>query len=180
MFAVFLVMHQLHELLWYLTEALSLQPARSLHGALSLALEKTERLTYSNPDSLLGLDMASLRADINTLLLRTSLLVRAGTRHQNKDCAGVDFIGTNLRGADLRGANMRGAYLIGADLSCADLRVADLLGTDLRAADLSGADLTGCIFLTQSQLNAAKGDTGTKLPSSLTRPTCWSRRERRR
>lgn len=38
MFEVFTIMRQLHELLWYLTEALALQSARSLHGELSLAL----------------------------------------------------------------------------------------------------------------------------------------------
>ncbi len=32
MFEVFAIMRQLHELLWYLTEALTLQPARPLHA----------------------------------------------------------------------------------------------------------------------------------------------------
>ncbi len=31
MFEVFPIMQQLHELLWYLTEALTLQPARPIH-----------------------------------------------------------------------------------------------------------------------------------------------------
>ena len=69
---------------------------------------------------------------------------------------------------------MRGAYLIGADLRGADLRVADLIGADFRDADLKGADLTGSIFLTQSQLNAAKGDTDTKLPPWFSRPAHWA------
>lgn len=51
--------------------------------------------------------------------------------------------------------------------------MADLIGADLRGADLSGADLTGSIFLTQAQLNAAKGDSATKLPAALTRPAHW-------
>ena len=174
MFEVFPIMRQLHELLWYLTEALTLQPARSLHGELSLALEETERLTRHSADSLMELDVAAHRRDVNALLLRTSELVRAEARRQKKDRRGADLIGADLRGADLRGANLRGAYLIGADLRGADLRVADLIGADFRAADLRGADLTGSIFLTQSQLNAAKGDTDTKLPPSLTRPTHWS------
>jgi uncharacterized protein YjbI with pentapeptide repeats len=174
MFEVFPIMRQLHELLWYLTEALTLQPARSLHGEISLALDETERLTHSSPDSLMELDVAAHRRDVNALLLRTSELVRAEARRQKKDRRGADLIGADLRGADLRGANLRGAYLIGADLRGADLRVADLIGADFRAADLRGADLTGSIFLTPSQLNAAKGDTDTKLPPSLSRPTHWS------
>ncbi len=51
--------------------------------------------------------------------------------------------------------------------------MADLIGADLRGANLSGADLTDSIFLIQSQLDAAKGDPGTKLPPSLVRPAHW-------
>jgi uncharacterized protein YjbI with pentapeptide repeats len=182
MFEVFAIMRQLHELLWYLTEALTLPSARPIHGELSLALDETERLTNFTPDSLMELDVAAHRADVNALLLRTSELMRAEARRQQKDFPqrqktygrGADLIGANLRGADLRGANLRRAYLIAADLTDADLRAADLIGADFRDADLSGADLTESIFLTQAQLNAAKGDADTKLPPSLTRPTHWS------
>lgn len=173
MFTVFTIMRQLHELLWYLTEALTLQPARSLHDELSLALDETERLTYNGPDDLVELDVAAHRQDVNALLLRASELVRAEVPHQRIDRRGADFIGKNLRGADLRGANLRGAYLIGADLRHADLKMADLTGADLRGADLRGADLTESIFLTQSQLDAAKGNLNTKLPPSFTRPPHW-------
>ena len=117
--------------------------------------------------------MTAHRRDVNALLLRTSELARAGARRSDIDYRGADLVGKDLRGADLSGANLRGTYLIGADLSGADLSTADLIGADLRGADLSGADLTGSIFLTQSQLDAAKGDPDTRLPPSLTRPTHW-------
>ena len=173
MFEVFLIMRDLHELLWYLTEALMLQPAHPLYGDLSLALSETERLTHNSPDALIELDMAAHRRDVNALLLRASELVRAEVRHKKKDHRGADLIGAKLKGADLRGANLRGAYLIGADLRGANLRMADLIGADFRDADLRGADLTESIFLIQSQLDAAKGDAETKLPPSLTRPKHW-------
>jgi uncharacterized protein YjbI with pentapeptide repeats len=173
MFEVFPIVRDLHELLWYLTEALMLQPARRLHGELRLALSETERLTHGSPDALLALNVAAHRRDVNALLLRTSELVRAQVRHKKKNLRGADLLGANLKGADLRGANLRGAYLIGADLRGADLRMADLLGADFRDADLRGADLTKSLFLIQSQLAAAKGDTETTLPPSLTRPPHW-------
>ncbi|WP_435798157.1 pentapeptide repeat-containing protein [Streptomyces decoyicus] len=53
------------------------------------------------------------------------------------------------------------------------MRTADLIGADLRDADLGGADLTGALFLTQAQLNAAKGDAATRLPAALSRPAHW-------
>ena len=172
MFAVFAIMRDLHELLWYLSEALTLPAARPLHGELSVALERTERLTDHTPDVLLALDMAAHQRQVNDLLLGASELARARVRHR-QDHRGAHLIGADLKGADLRGASLRGAYLIGADLRGADLRMADVIGADLRGADLRGADLTGAIFLIQSQLDAAKGDAGTAVSPSLTRPGQW-------
>ena len=173
MFEVFPIMRDLHELLWYLSEALTLQTTGPLHADLRLALAKTERLTYLSPDELTQLDLESHRQVVNALLLQTSELVRAEVRSEKKQLRGADLIGANLAGADLRGASLRGSYLIGADLSHADLRMADLTGADLRGANIKGADLTGSIFLVQSQMDSAKGDIETRLPTSLTHPSHW-------
>ncbi|MFF4112825.1 pentapeptide repeat-containing protein [Streptomyces sp. NPDC001714] len=174
MFETFPVVRQLHELLWYLTEALGLAAARPVHADLRAALRKTEELSLGTPEELAALDVAAHRQEVNVLLLRTSELARAGVRGRKKDRRGADLMGARLRGADLRGASLRGAYLIAADLSGADLREADLIGADLRDADLSDADLTGAFFLTQPQLDAARGNAGTRLPVSVTRPVHWA------
>ncbi|MFH8476436.1 pentapeptide repeat-containing protein [Streptomyces sp. NPDC018000] len=174
MFQVFPVMRQLHELLWYLTEALSLEPARSLHAEIRRSLDETERLTHLPAEAFTDLDVAAHRDDVAALLLRTSELARAAApRGKKRDHRGADLIGARLEGADLRGADLRGAYLIAADLKGADLRLADVIGADFRDADLSGADLTGSLFLTQAQLNSARGDAATRLPPPLSRPTHW-------
>lgn len=174
MFEVFGIMRQLHELLWYLTEALALTSAGPLYDELELALDETGRLTRNRPESLVELDVAAHRRAVNALLRETSERVRVGFRDPRADRSGADLIGADLRGADLRGASLRGASLIGAGLSGADLRAADLTGADCRDADLTGVDLTDSIFLTQSQLDVAKGDNATKLPASLTRPHHWA------
>jgi len=181
MFEVFQIMRQLHELLWYLTEALTLQAALPIHGALKAMYDETERITHLSPDSILKLDIEGHRAGVNTLLLKTSELVRTETRRGQKVHSGqrktfgrgANLIGANLKKKELRGANLRGAYLIAADLRETDLSGTDLIGADFRDADIRGADLSESIFLTQAQLNAAKGDTSTKIPSSLTPPTHW-------
>ena len=85
-----------------------------------------------------------------------------------KDCFGKD-----LRKKDLRCADLRGACLIAANLEGMNLYGADLIGTDLRDADLRGADLSESLFLTQFQINTAKGNAETKLPSALSRPISW-------
>ncbi|MGF7048261.1 uncharacterized protein YjbI with pentapeptide repeats [Paenibacillus sp. DS2015] len=181
MFDVFPIMNQLHEMLWYLTEALTLKASSPIHTELNFVLDETVRLTELSPDSLMELDVPSHRAEVNALLLRTSQLVRAKSllelksskKSRQTDRRGADLLGAKLRGADLRGSDFRGAYLIAADLRDADLRVTDLIGADLRDADLRGANLTDSIFLTQAQINSAKGDMDTKLPPTLIRPDHW-------
>lgn len=174
MFDVFPVVRQLHELLWYLTEALTLPAARPVHADLRRALADTERLAGGTPEELAALDVPAHRQRVNALLLRTSELARAGARGRKKNRRNADLMGARLRGADLAGADLRGAYLIAADLTGADLRGADLIGADLRDADLTDADLTGAFFLTQPQVNAARGGPGTRLPGSVTRPVHWA------
>jgi len=178
MFAVFPVMRQLHKMLWYLTEALALEPARVLHPELRALRQETQRLTHENADVLVGFDVVARRQQVGEVLRRVSELVRAGRPRRQEDLdsadlVGADLVGASLRGADLRGVSLRGAYLIGADLCEADLRSADLLGADLRGADLAGADLTDSIFLTRPQIAAARGDEATRLPPPLARPPHW-------
>ncbi|QDY78993.1 pentapeptide repeat-containing protein [Streptomyces qinzhouensis] len=174
MFDAFPVVRHLRELLWYLTDALSQEAARPLHKKLRARFAEVEGLTRLDPARLAVLDVTAHREKVNALLLRTSELVRAPVRGRRKDRRGADLMGARLRGADLRGVSLRGAYLIAADLSGADLRQADLIGADLRDADLSGADLRGSLFLTRTQVNAARGDTATGLPPALDRPAHWS------
>ncbi|MFC3998978.1 pentapeptide repeat-containing protein [Nocardiopsis sediminis] len=183
MFDVFPVMRQLQELLVYLDDALGRERTRPLHPRLRAAYDTVDRLTRARPAELLALDVPAQRGEVNALLLRASELVRSGAggartpgsrRASVKDRRGADLIGARLAGTDLSGADLRGAYLIAADLRGADLTRADFIGADLRDADLSGADLTGCIFLTQPQVESAKGDARTVLPPARTRPAHWA------
>ncbi len=173
MFAVFPVMRDLHELLWYLAEALDLEPARPIHAALARTYDDVDALTHLAPDALAGVDVDAVREPANVLLRRASELARAASGISGPDRRGADLVGARLAGTDLRGAVLRGAGLIGADLRDADLRSADLTGADLRGADLRGANLVGALFVTQAQLDAATGDAATHLPAGRTRPSHW-------
>jgi uncharacterized protein YjbI with pentapeptide repeats len=157
MFATLPVMRQLHELLWYLTEALRLAPAARVHDKLRAALTETERLAEGTPAELAALDVDAHRRRVNPLLTRASELARAGAGPR-PDHRGANLIGHRLRGRDLRGANFRGALLIGADLRDSNLQKADFTGADLRGADLRNADLRETLFLTASQLRSARRD----------------------
>jgi uncharacterized protein YjbI with pentapeptide repeats len=192
MFAAFAVMRQLHELLWYLTRALELAAARPVHAELRRALAQTEQLTQSRPERLAELDVDAHRGQANVLLRRASELARAGlggragqggragtgslagTGSRAADLSGADLVGKDLRQADLTGASLRGAQLTGADLGGANLAAADVTGADLRGASLCGAALAETLFLTQVQLDGARGDLGTTIPQGLRRPAHWA------
>nr|WP_243716328.1 pentapeptide repeat-containing protein [Actinomadura darangshiensis] len=173
MFAVFPVMRHLHEVLWYLDEAIAMPSAEPIRDDLRRTFDDVERLTRGGPGELAEVDVGAVRESANVLLRRASELARAGVPGRKRNRRGADLIGAKLRNADLRGADLRGAYLIAADLRGADLRAADLIGADLRDADLRGADLTGALFLTRPQLASARGDAATRLPAGLDRPAHW-------
>lgn len=181
MFEVFPIMQQLYEIMYYLNEALHIEQAKSFHPDLEKALEETERLTNLCPTALLKLQVELHRISVNQHLLATSQFVREAykSRINNKIRrqleAGRELIGAKLRGAEFKGSDLRGKILIAADLREADMRMSDLIGADLRDADLSGANLSGCLFLTQAQVNAAKGNKSTILPAHLETPAHWMR-----
>jgi hypothetical protein len=172
-FEAFSVLRQLHELRWYLAESVERLPDGPLHDEAPGAGPRSSRPRQLAP--------SSWSASPRPSSAGTSASCSGGSaRRCARTCpasartvAGQDLAGARLRGADLRGTSLRGAVLIGADLRGADLRRADVLGADLRAADLSGARLEDSLFLTQPQVQAARGDTGTQLPPLLRRPAHW-------
>ncbi|MFF9896734.1 pentapeptide repeat-containing protein [Streptomyces longispororuber] len=174
MYEVFFVVRHLQELLKYVAQALDLAAARPVHRELRSAYDRIDALTRDTAEVLLAVDVDALRGEVNPLLLRASELARAAVPGRKKDHRGAHLMGARLRGAKLRGASLRGALLIAADLSGADLRDADVIGADMRDTNLRGADLTGALFLTQPQLNAARGDARTKIPPLLERPAHWT------
>ncbi|MDF2885048.1 MAG: hypothetical protein K0R54_5619 [Clostridiaceae bacterium] len=183
MYEVFLIMRQLHEMLWYLSEALRIQNNNTVKEKINIIINETESITNLSADSLMKLDIETHRDKINCLLHDTSDFVRGRTsggekaalKHKKTIAGRLNLIEADLRKTNLRGADLRGAFLIAANLRENDLSGADFIGADLRDADLRGANLIDSIFITQSQINTAVGDSKTKLPVSLVRPTHWEK-----
>lgn len=179
MFAVFPIVRQLHEMLWYLTVARQERRASPVHAELDRAYAMTDTLSGGSSESILALDVDAHRRGVNDVLARASTLIREGARPADapklprKVRAGADLAGAVLAGLDLRGADLRGSLLIAADLRGCDLRGADVIGADFRDALVGGADVSQTLYLTQFQVNAASGDAGTRLPAWLERPSHW-------
>lgn len=85
----------------------------------------------------------------------------------------LNLIGQDLKKLNLQGEDLSGSFLIAADLRNCNLSGTDFIGADFRDTDLRGTDLSKSIYITQIQINSAKGDLNTKLPKSLIRPQSW-------
>ena len=192
LFAEFEVVERLHELLWYVADALTRPAARPL----AAELESLRSRVLAGVEDPAGADVVALQLRADGLLGEVSALVRGGGGHSRgrgsgrgrpgssgrtgrsgssgrngrpggERLRGRDLAGADLRDRDLRDADLRGALLIGADLSGVDLGEADLLGADLRGADVRGTDLSATLFLTRLQVAATRRDTTTRLPAVL-------------
>jgi hypothetical protein len=173
MFTAFDVVRALSEMLWHLAEAAEMPTAAPESERIDALRELIEGLTNLSADDIIAVDVAAHRRTVGVLLDDVSRGARAHLGRDTFDGRHADLVGADLRRTDLRGAALRGALLLGADLRGNDLRAADLLGADVRGADLRGTDLSNSLFLTQPQLNAARGDGSTRIPAVLARPTQW-------
>nr|WP_319487313.1 pentapeptide repeat-containing protein [uncultured Caproiciproducens sp.] len=181
MFEAFLIMRQLHEMCWYLNEALSFKLDLPVREEIREALHATERIAQYTPYSLKKFDLSAHRTKIASLLKNASKLVRSEISranripfHANKERKSMtDYFGRDLRKKDIRCEDLRGACLIAANLEGTDLSGTDFMGADFRDANLREANLSKSIFLTQFQINAAKGNSNTMLPPLISRPQHW-------
>ncbi|TFB96744.1 pentapeptide repeat-containing protein [Cryobacterium adonitolivorans] len=183
MFSTFPIVRRLHELLWYLDQAITLVESAKAGAPLLAMFERVLALSNQQPDALTGLDVDAEFDRARPLLIEASDIARGARGSRTKPPRGgrslgpgSDLMGAALAGADLRGMTLRGSLMIGADLRSARLGRCDLLGVDMRDADLSGADLRDAIYLTQMQVNSARGDDATALPAGFSRPSQWNGR----
>ena len=93
------------------------------------------------------------------------------------DLHGADFDGARavmmcMSYANFSGATFRGTDLSGANLAHANLDGADVTGATMTITSIKGTDLTKVKGLTQTQLDAACGDTHTTVPAGLRVHAC--------
>lgn len=175
MFNVFLVMRQLHEMLWYLSMVYILEKEDTLRSISNIIIQETMEITLLKPEALLKLNLDIHREKVNEVLRKASNQIRSKFVSKNNKTLSKNYIGKNLKNVNLRGADLSGALLIATDLSNNDLSGVNLIGADMRDTNIKGANLENSVFITQQQVNSANGDENTKLPVSLTIPKYWSK-----
>jgi uncharacterized protein YjbI with pentapeptide repeats len=157
-------------MLWYLVEAFSLTSDEYLKSAIDALIFKNEQMTRQSPDDISQLNIEKYRLKVNVVLKRvtSTFSVDASDKIRSTDYFGRDFKKANLDGRDFSMSLM-----IAANLEGCSLQRTNFLGADMRDTNLKNTDLSECIFLTQMQINSAKGNSNTKLPINLSCPTDW-------
>lgn len=169
MFQDFWTVTQYHQMLWYLAEASRAEPAQdfSLRDEIHDRIQEIEQAAGIIPGELPRPEVEALREKTNAVLKK--IIGRACKPGK----AAIDGIGRNFRKARLDGTDFSMALLIAANLEGCGLKGASFLGADLRDTNLRNTDLRDSLFLTQMQINSAKGNRNTLLPPALTRPEAW-------
>ena len=170
LFTVYVTLFSLHQMLWYLGEALQMKETTIFHGELQTLLQTLDAVRRQPWDKVLSTDIDALHNETNRLLKKT-----IQRKQLQVPSFGAQLIGKRLANKRLRNTDFSMKPLLATDLSCCDLQGSCFLGSDLRDCSIAGSDLRGCFFLTQMQLNTAQGDSKTKLPAHLHRPSHWDK-----
>ena len=170
MFDVFLAVFHLHQMLWYLLDALSYVEDEMLRATIQMLIEENEQMTSQSPERIINTDMGNYKMNVSQLLKNVSGTIanNAPGNKQNKDFLGKDFKHLNLNNRDFSMS-----LLIAANREGCSLHKANFLGADMRDANIRNTDLSKSLFLTQMQINTAKGNANTKLPTNLSYPATW-------
>lgn len=133
-----------------------------------------ESISAKSPEALVAYDTTPFCSRAGELMKELSRRISnsMGTGLGKK--TSMDYMGKDLHGKNLAGTDFSMSYLIAANLEKADLRGANFLGADMRDANIKDTDLSRSLFLTQMQINSAKGNRRTKLPVYISRPEEWT------
>ncbi len=171
-FDVFLIVFQLHQILYFLHEAKTIIPARELRNEIYNLIEENRHICNASPQDILTTDIDEYRNRVNECLRKISNLIKLNYK-SNKEKNKKDYIGKSFKGKNFNGADFTMYLLIAANFEGCSFNGANFLGADTRDTNFSNADLREAVFLTQGQINSAKGDSNTKLPGILIRPITW-------
>ncbi len=174
MYKVFLIVWQLHQMLWYLVEASSLVSDSDIKNDIDALINENENITKLSPDEILNFDIDKYKSKINNILWNVTKLVSNANNTRSINKKTVDFIGKNFKKQNLDGRDLSMTLLIAANLEGCRLYGTNFLGADLRDANIKNTDLSKSIFLTQGQINSAIGNKNTILPSYLSLPISWN------
>lgn len=169
---VFVIVFQLYQIRYFLLEAITILPAKSIKKEISAQIVENERICNCKPQDILMFNMENYKNKVNLLLKQVCTLLQESLCCENKKLPS-SFLGKNFKNKDMKGLDLSTQLLIAANFNNCAFDGTIFLGADTRDTDFSNADLSDAVFLSQGQLNSAKGNKNTKLPQYLDYPITW-------
>lgn len=173
-FDTYLVVLRVHQTLWYLTQCSILQLPRSeKEQAKSLINEGCSLIEKPSAIlSVLDLDAQPFYEKSNEYLKHICVTYQTYNRNIS-EIKNKNFMGKNMQRKNLKKLDFSMSLLIAANLTQANLSGTNFLGADMRDTNICGTDLSQSLFLTQIQINTAKGNKDSILPPYLHKPKTW-------
>lgn len=171
-FEVFTAVFQLYQIRYFLEYATIIISDKVLIKNLESLINENENICRLDPKAILDFDINEYRNRANVYLksISSSIVDSFGNNKNNKI---MDFIGKDFKKKNMSGYDLSMKLLIAANFDSCIFEKTIFLGSDTRDTDFNNADLSEAIFLTQGQVNLAKGNLKTKLPMHLDYPTTW-------
>lgn len=171
-FDVYIAVFQLYQIRYFLLEAMAILPAKVLRNNIKPLIEENEIICNSKPQDIVKFNIENHRSKANVFLKQVCNLLQKSLCCRNTKCPS-DFLGKNFENKDFSGLDFSTKLLIAANFNNCVFTGTIFLGADTRDADFSNVDLRDAVFLSQGQVNSAKGNRNTKLPQYLDYPFAW-------
>ena len=168
---LYMLIYRMFQLRFFLYESKKLASSEILLPEIEQLLKENDVICKQSIEEMLQYPIDSYQDKVNHILkkscveLNKFLGVIKGTE--------TNFLNRNVRGKNLSGFDFNMKSLIASDFRDCKFKGATFIGTDTRDANFDGADLREAVFLSQGQVNAAKGSRRTKLPKHLKYPVTW-------
>lgn len=166
-FDIFMIISQLFQARYYLLEVLTLEISSKMKEKIEWLIVENKKICNYSFNELLSFNLNAYKNKINPILKQICLQL-----NKNKNVPTV-FLGKNFEGKDMTNLDLSTKLLIAANFKGCRFENTIFLGADTRDTDFSNADLKKAVFLTQGQINSAKGNRNTKLPNHLNYPVTW-------
>lgn len=168
---LFIVVYRIFQLRFFLYESKKLISSETLLPTINQLLEENEAISKLSIKEMLQYPIDSYQDRVNQILKKSCVELNKFIGAEN--ITETNFLNKNFRGKDLSGFDFNMKPLIASNFQDCHFKGATFIGADTRDANFDGADLSEAVFLSQGQINAAKGSRRTKLPKHLKYPVTW-------
>lgn len=173
-FNSYLVVLKIHQALWYLSQCLILCLPQSEKEQAKLLVDAGTALIEHPLEALSEFKIKFFCEKSNDYLKYICSLYQKTPLSNSNNMQINNYMGKNMKRKNLVGKDFSMSLLIAANLEQANLDGANFLGADMRDTNIQNTDLSQCLFLTQIQINAARGNNRTILPPFLHKPEAWN------